>query len=137
MKPVFLLGIFALVGAMFLALGAPSVSARTSDATPAETDVNATPHGAPPPVTALNTTGPVILPTPSPSNDWIAVHPNLGEARVSGSPLAQTSPRLGNAPVSGNFEVPPPPVLVPHVSVNSSVAPGTGYILPVPENDLA
>ena len=75
MKAVHLLGVAALVGAMFLAMGASSVSARASAVTPAETDVNATPL-APPTTATTGALNPGILPFPGTVDKTVHILPD-------------------------------------------------------------
>ena len=72
MKVVYPLGMMALAGAVFLALGALSASARMGGMTPAETHAN-----APTPATVMSgpstpvvLTPPVVAPTPVPPEPW-------------------------------------------------------------------
>ena len=77
MKVVYPLGMMALVGAVFLALGALSASARTGGLTAAETQAN-----APAPTTTMSgpsmpvvLTPPVVAPTPVPPEPWPVPEP--------------------------------------------------------------
>ncbi len=135
MKPEHLLGMVALAGALFLAMGAPSVSARTSGATPAETDVNATPHGVT--STSVSVTQPGILPTPSPELGKIGPNPPFAYANADAGTASWIRPNLGAAPGTGTMESPVPAVgFQPAPVDNSSFAPGA-QILPVRSNSWA
>ncbi|SRR6266571_4560891 len=135
MKPEHLLGMVALAGALFLAMVAPSVSARTSGATTAETDVNAMPHGAT--SMSVSTTQPGILPTPSPDIGKIGLNPPFAYANADEGTATWIEPTLGTSPIAGALDTPGPAMGIQPAPVdNSSFAPGA-HILPVGGNSWA
>ena len=89
MKVVYPLGMLVLVGAVFLAFGSPSASARPGEATPAETHANAMPRATTPPIAApTNAATPVhIVPSP------IMIVPQAIDGQTG--PIAVPEPNAG------------------------------------------